>query len=537
MFHPIVLCFLVVVLGSLFATSDALFVAHSAETDHDDEPSPSWREALPAPADYKITLLINPCGANGTHGNLGGTPLGYDCCMNSFGAGEYARIDTNAQVFSPRGEPFIRGLQITPWTQLALPEESFHNIELVDEDFNPIPSEETRRAHDEITIDPTCFDLRTPHPHCLSYRMSAVRSKLRAACSDGNQTVDATLNCYTPDGQRHPHCMQVGYAQTALIHQCGGVFANDPSCGTFLEIHRSSAYDDENITLAETRITDRGDGTVNTTIIPLTYKADPTRILCNYQESRIRIGSMVKVNSNAAACCCPSAYSNSTKRGSFFCPRRPDSRDGPWATRSKTLEEQLAVDHHEAIYPLCHHFDEDKDILMCSKPLSTFLAGHEAYSSPCEETALGEDGLYGSADLGGRYEGTCLIGEAFSPCAKAHGGTLECLKGDRRISFQDEIGKVVDIVYNDDEDSQKDVYKVSFNDGRTHYSFAGHELDLINLDNTYELWFVERNRFENVIKKRKAFRVIWPPCSYDSAKNQFFPYAQLDEHGDPMAAI
>mmetsp|Transcript_33497 Transcript_33497/g.98725 ORF Transcript_33497/g.98725 Transcript_33497/m.98725 type:complete len:526 (-) Transcript_33497:526-2103(-) len=495
--------------------------------------SPSWRFSPPSTSDYKITLLINPCGANGTHG--GGDPLGYDCCMNKYGAGEYARIDNDAQIYSPRGQPFVEGLQINSFAQLALPNEVFHNINLVDDDFNPIPLDKTRRAADETTIDPSCLSMRTPHPHCIDYRVRAVRSKLRPACSDNNQTVDATLDCYTPDGKLSSNCMQVGFSQTSLIHQCGGVFANESRCGTFLEIHRSSPYNDDNTVLAETRIIDRvADGTI-TTIIPLTYKADPNRILCNFQESRVRIGSLVRINSNSAVCCCPPIYRDSTKKGSFFCPRL-GSRDGPMATKPKSLEEQLVVDDQEAVYPLCQNYAEDQDVLMCSKPVSTPFATHGAYTYPCEEARLGEDDDYGSADLEGLYEDVCPIDSVFVSCAMALGGTSECLQNDRRMSFQDEIGKVVDIIH-DDDDSEKDIYQVSFNDGRTHYSFARHELDLINLDNTYELWFIQRNRFENVIKKTKEFRVIWPPCSFDSVNNQFFPYAQLDENGKPMAVV
>ena len=537
---------------TLLATASAQFVVNTAqyeqelvhgEQDLRDDLNPevveritSYREASPSPSDYRITLLVNPCGANGTHGGLGGSPLAFDCCVGSYGAGEYALIDPGAQIFGPQGEPFIKGLQISPWSQLALPDEVFHNIKLVDEDFNPIPLQDSRRAADETTIDPRCNRLRSPLSDCLDYRSRAVKSNLRPACSDNNQTVDATLDFYTPDGQRNANCMQVGYAQTALIHQCGGIFADHPDCGTFLEIHRESPYDDENTILAETRITGRGDGTTSTTIVPLTYKADPTRILCNYQESKIRVGSMVRINSNAAVCCCPPTYRDSTKRGSFFCPRRPGWRDGPMATKPETLEEQLAVDDHEAAYPLCHNHDEDKDVLMCSKPLSAPFATHGAYTYPCGEVTLGDDGRYGSVDLDGRYDGICSIGEAFAPCSKAFEGTIECVEGDRRMSFRDEIGKVVGIVY-DDDDSEKDIYQVSFNDGRTQYSFALHDLDMINLDNTFSLWYVQRNRFEKVVKKKKDFRVIWPPCSFDSVNNQFFPYAQLDESGKPMAVV
>ena len=504
-------------------------------TTSEQERSPIWREDLPLPADYSMNLLVAPCGANGTHG--GGDALGYDCCINRYGAGEYARIDNDAQVYSPRGEAFIRGLQINAFdAQMALPDEVLHNVKLVDESFNPVPVDEMRRAKDDTILDRSCSGLGTPHPYCLDYRVRAVRSNLRPACSDNNQTVDATLDCYTPGGRRAPNCVQVGLSQTALIHQCGGVFANDPTCGTLLEIHRSSPCDDEHSILAETRILDRvADGTITTTI-PLTYRGDPTRILCNYQESRVRVGSMVKINSNAAVCCCPPIYRDSTKKGSFFCPRRPGSGgDGPMATKPKTLEEQLAVDEHAATYPLCHNGDEDQDVLMCSKPVSVAFATYGSYSYPCEEASLAKGGRYESADLEGQYEDICPISNSFASCAKARGGTIECLQNDRRMSFQGEIGKVVDIIVSDDDDS--DVYRVSFNDGRTHYPFSRHELDLINFDNSYELWFVQRNRFENVIKKRKSFRVIWPPCSFDSVNNQFFPYAQLDEHGNPMTVV
>ena len=37
-----------------------------------------------------ISMLINPCGVNGTHGGIDRSiARGYDCCMNQFGRGEY----------------------------------------------------------------------------------------------------------------------------------------------------------------------------------------------------------------------------------------------------------------------------------------------------------------------------------------------------------------------------------------------------------------------------------------------------------------
>jgi len=62
-------------------------------------------------------------------------------------------------------------------------------------------------------------------------------------------------------------------------------------------------------------------------------------------------------------------------------------------------------------------------------------------------------------------------------------------------------------------------------DGRASYSFVEDELDLIYLD---KLWFVQRDSFDNAIqKKKKSFRVIWPPCSFDSVMTGTFHMPSL----------
>jgi hypothetical protein len=49
-----------------------------------------YRIEYPHPEDYVISMLINPCGVNGTHGGIDRSiARGYDCCMNQFGRGEY----------------------------------------------------------------------------------------------------------------------------------------------------------------------------------------------------------------------------------------------------------------------------------------------------------------------------------------------------------------------------------------------------------------------------------------------------------------
>eukprot|EP00956_Cyclotella_meneghiniana_P007936 scaffold10558_cov70-Cyclotella_meneghiniana.AAC.3 len=49
-----------------------------------------YRISYPPIEDYAISMLVNPCGVNGTHGRNDNIALGYDCCMSRFGSGEYS---------------------------------------------------------------------------------------------------------------------------------------------------------------------------------------------------------------------------------------------------------------------------------------------------------------------------------------------------------------------------------------------------------------------------------------------------------------
>ena len=109
--------------------------------------------------------------------------------------------------------------------------------------------------------------------------------------------------------------MQVSFSQNAFIHICGvGDGSQDNNneidsdcCGTFLEIHRSngSPYDSESTILSETKITAPETNGMYTTVIDLTYKRDKRKILCAYQETKIRIGSMVRILdvTDSEVCC------------------------------------------------------------------------------------------------------------------------------------------------------------------------------------------------------------------------------------------
>mmetsp|Transcript_8051 Transcript_8051/g.17158 ORF Transcript_8051/g.17158 Transcript_8051/m.17158 type:complete len:82 (-) Transcript_8051:108-353(-) len=81
------------------------------------------------------------------------------------------------------------------------------------------------------------------------------------------------------------------------------------------------------------------------------------------------------------------------------------------------------------------------------------------------------------------------------------------------------------------------MYGVTFNDGRTVYWFEKGELEFLKPPSNYEVWFVQRNRFEKIVQKKKPFKVTWPRCTFDSVNGRYFPYAKLDKDGNPITVI
>ncbi|RHY92292.1 hypothetical protein DYB37_007496 [Aphanomyces astaci] len=123
-----------------------------------------------------------------------------------------------------------------------------------------------------------------PHQRCPrmcsvahDYAAVAVTSRALPACWDSNATVNALLPCYTFDGRKKPHCVSVGYMQTAYIVQCLGSFALDNHCGTFLELHKPN---DETI-LAQTRLFAEFTNGYRTTTLPLFHAGNRSRTVCN----------------------------------------------------------------------------------------------------------------------------------------------------------------------------------------------------------------------------------------------------------------
>lgn len=492
-----------------------------------------YKVSIPPIEDYVISILVNPCGSNGTHGRDDlDIALGYDCCMDRFGAGEYGYKQGSRNFLS---DGYSNGLPMPA-------DEPLHNIDLVDEFGNLIDFRYSRRADDVIHIDESCTGLREPHSACIADRFAAAASKLVPACWDHNETVDATLDCHTPHGKRQSHCLQVSYSQNAYIHICGGEFANDDTCGEFLEVHKTngSPYDDERTILSDVRLEAYSTNGMQTTTLSTTYKGDPTKLLCSYEEIDLRVGSMVKIKSNTATCCCPRMLSvnRSSKLGAFFCPKNKQVRDGPFTPKLTSLDELYPDGIHQRAFPVCPALDDEQDVLMCTQERAfadDIPLDHPGryISRPCASVMKSEDRVeFTSKDLSGRYADVCPLGDIFSACGLSASSSGECQGTDQQFSFKDEIGKVVSLPT-----TPKGKYGITFNDGRSVYKFARDELEFLKPPFNYEIWLVKRNRFEKIVEKKKAFRVIWPRCTFDTVNGRYFPYAQLDDKGVPKASI
>lgn len=484
-------------------------------SDADSSPTP-YRISIPRSDDYIISLAINPCGVN-TSKLDERLVLGYDCCMNHYPVEEYERasLETDFTFKAPNDRGHARKL------------ETLTNNDVVNENGIPIPLENTKRPDYSIIIDEECDEELVPYFDCAGPRSRKKRSNLMPACSDNNETVDATLNCHTPNGHNEKNCMQIGYMQNAFVH----VQMDD--YGTFLEVHKpyGSAYDGEDVNLSSQKIlTRRTDGMITTTL-PLTYKNDSSRLLCALHESIPGIGSTVIINDKTQKCCCPKAYSHHTQRGSFYCPMKTGTKNGPFAGKNQSIKERLERDRSLKGYPACPDLEEGQDELLCSKNIlddfpggatNPLLSPGRFYSVLCEKINFNSSSFtYRSSELDGVYFDKCHSGDGFGACAGT-GAQEKCVGRDELFSFFGEPGTIFSLP-----GENSDKYGVSFNNGRSEYFFDEDQFDLVVKKSNYELWFVQRTSREKIILKKKAFQVTWPPCTFDALSDQYFPYAVI----------
>jgi hypothetical protein len=309
---------------------------------------------FPSPADYRITLAVDPCRF-----------LAYDCCMNVFGTPEYPALIDNG----------LEKERVVKYTVLGGEDAVQINYQAVFEDQSLVPSTELRLADDNAVIDYDCESKGHPFDYCYGKNYAFQRSSFRPNCSDNNVTLDTLAGCLSPigtsniivlivrtdvgftivDGSYHPFCVQVGYSQNAFISLCQGDSALLTECGTYLEVHQvqGSPYQPESAVIAEVMLTTRNVSGMYTTILPLTWMGNNTRVLCSYSESFLRIGSIVYVTTLAPTCCCPKLSTPTDFTGSFFCPKGA-AGSGPYAVASQTIADKLLVDSNQLTFPYCH---------------------------------------------------------------------------------------------------------------------------------------------------------------------------------------
>lgn len=314
-----------------------------------------YENNFPAPADYRIMIAVDPCRY-----------LAYNCCMNVFGTPEYpALIDDGLEA-----ERKVKYTVLGDETAVQI------NYQAVFEDQSVIPSTALRMADDNAVIDYSCKAKGSPYSYCYGKNYAFQRSPSRPNCSDNNVTLNVLAGCLSPvgkvanvdmrpsngygmsdssDGSHHKHCVQVGYSQNAFIGQCQGNEEVLGQCGTYLEIHmvQGSPYQSEDAVIAEVRLETRNVSGMYTTMLPLNWMGNTSRVLCSYTETFFRIGSIVYVKPSAPTCCCPKPSTPSDFTGSFFCPKGA-SGAGPTAAQSQTIADKLLVDSNQLTFPFCH---------------------------------------------------------------------------------------------------------------------------------------------------------------------------------------
>jgi hypothetical protein len=193
---------------------------------------------------YTQNVIFDPCRAQP-----------FNCCNDTFGTPEYLKVQSD-----PKHPSY--GTRSTTYA-----------------DGTPIPPNAQRRPTDQIVIDETCKGALQPpgRTDCVTARIARVPWLASPACWNWNASVAAGVACRAPvDGSPLPLCLEVGYTQNAYIADCGGVWAGNEHCGTYLEVHRPGRAEK----LGEVRLVGLATSGYRMTVLSTTYKKDPSKALC-----------------------------------------------------------------------------------------------------------------------------------------------------------------------------------------------------------------------------------------------------------------
>jgi hypothetical protein len=195
-------------------------------------------------ADYTQNVIFNPCQG-----------YEYNCCSDTYGTPEYLIVDS---------DPASPGYG-TRQQQL--------------DDSSTLDPTASRLPDDEFFVDNSCTGANQPpgRTDCVIARVARRAPSMFPRCWNRNDTVVADQPCRSPfDGSVLPLCIELGVTQTNFVVECGGAFANDPHCGTFLEVHRPGFA----LSVGEVRLRGMYPSGYRMTVISTTYMQDSGRTLC-----------------------------------------------------------------------------------------------------------------------------------------------------------------------------------------------------------------------------------------------------------------
>jgi hypothetical protein len=494
--------------------TDQILDAHEELAVHVDPysvllPNNDYRFHYPLSEEYRIQMIIDPCRGHTD-------PI--SCCVNVYGSPEYPKLIVSGHTQE----------RVVAYSVLGNETEVQLNYELVYEDTSAISTAATRTPDDDELHDTACNGIGDPYSWCYGKNYAYKKSSLRPACMDNNQSLNALDDCYGIDGSVNSRCVQVGYSQNAFVGTC--LDDSDPHCGTFIEVHsiQGTPYSTQDDVIADVRIASREVSGFTTTVLPLSWMGSSNKVLCSYTESYIRVGSIVYVLPRmqyTPTCCCPKPFKPSTRVGSVQCPKGPNG-GGAFAFKIQNMAQTITVDTNVLAYPYCNiDLTSTYDSMLCSV---YDKEDRRHYVRQCDNVTLDSSGsYYVSLDLDGLdYAGVCPY---FPSCAL----TIDdgkCRGEDLVYTFQGRVGRVTAV----DDAALIPTVMVTFNDGRTSYLFNKDMVTLETYKSMYELWWVLRTPTEFVVQKRKGFNVTEPACTFDTVNNRYFPYAVLDDDGNPL---
>lgn len=222
--------------------------------------------------DFRMEVLMDPCRNRK-----------FDCCWDRFGTPEYYNF-RSGRVFY-RDNTLIRedNRRFPPdYQYYTNPERPELGICKTNTTSGKIDRHSTILKPGGLSLKSVVYDDET----CMADYMGRMLSPVFPACWDYNDTVESVglvtneyavpLNCTDGYGVSRRHCYTVGYTQNAWIMECSGEYANDPKCGTWLEVHIPN---DERI-VSERKLPGGMLDGYRVIDLPLTYKGAADRVIC-----------------------------------------------------------------------------------------------------------------------------------------------------------------------------------------------------------------------------------------------------------------